>query len=64
MEEEIKEPKCDKDFDIAQPIDLKTGSANLGGEKLFLMMLSKIESMTFLDLMKKIAIAVENGDML
>lgn len=62
--EEIKEPKCDKDFDIANPIDFKSGSTNLGGEKLFLMMLSKMEQMTFLDLMKKIATSIENGDML
>ncbi len=51
------------DFDISTPIDVKKASENLMGPKMFYMMLSKFEDMTFLDLMGKIAKDVEKGDL-
>jgi HPt (histidine-containing phosphotransfer) domain-containing protein len=52
------------DFDISTPVDVKKATETLcGSPVMFYTMLSKFEDMTFLNLMREIAKAVERGDM-
>lgn len=51
------------DFSIETPIDIKRATETLcGNPNMFYMMLSKFEDMTFLNLMQKIADAVDKAE--
>ena len=52
------------DFDISTPIDVKKATETLcGNPSMFYTMLSKFEEMTFLHLMKEIAVGVDTQNL-